>query len=77
MAGHLTVMAQEREVFGFSVLFCLNPRNYQHFSEKIGFGRGAHATALSGDNATLPVKVVRQAPEAAPQYPQRLHFDRR
>jgi hypothetical protein len=52
MAGHRTVMAQQREVFGFSVLFCLNPRNYQQFSIKIEFSRGAHATALSGDNAT-------------------------
>jgi hypothetical protein len=58
MAGHLTVMARQREVFGFSVLFCRNPRNYQHFSAKIDFGRGARATALSGENATLPVKVV-------------------
>jgi hypothetical protein len=58
MAGHLTVMARQREVFGFSVLFCLNPRNYQQFAEKIGFARGAGATALSGDNATVPVKVV-------------------
>jgi hypothetical protein len=58
MAGHLTVMARQREVFGFSVLFCLNPRNYQHISAKFDFGRGARATALSGENATLPVKAV-------------------
>jgi hypothetical protein len=70
MAGHRTVMPRQREVFGFSVLFCLDPRNYQHFSAKIEFGRGAHATALSGDNATLPAKVVRQAPEATPEISQ-------
>jgi hypothetical protein len=77
MAGHLTVMARQREVFGFSVLFCLNPHNYQRFSAKIDFGRGAQATALSGDNAALTVKVVRQVPEAPPEYSQWLHFDRR
>jgi hypothetical protein len=58
MASHLNVMARQREVFGFSVLFCLNPHNYQQFSAKIDFGRGAHATALPCDNATLPVKIV-------------------
>jgi hypothetical protein len=58
MAGPLAAMARQREVFGFSVLFCLNPHNYQQFSAKIDCGRGARATALSGDNATLPVKVV-------------------
>jgi hypothetical protein len=58
MADRLTAIARQREVFGFSVLFCLHPRNYQHFSVKIDFDRGAHATALPGDNATLPVKIV-------------------
>jgi hypothetical protein len=70
MADRLTAIARQREVFGFSVLFCLNPHNYQQFSAKIDFGRGARATALSDDNATLPMKVVRQAPEAAPKYSQ-------